>query len=67
VAIRSPRFWDFGQFHLAYSNQAADGIGGINGGLTDFQPTGYLALDHISATRSTLGSTRACRGNPSRP
>jgi hypothetical protein len=47
LAIRSPRLWDVGQFHLAYSNQTADGFGGINGGLTDFSPPGgSFALDH---------------------
>ena len=55
VAIRSPRFWDFGQFHLAYSNQTADGIGGINGGLTDFQPAGYFALDHDQRNTLNVG------------
>jgi outer membrane cobalamin receptor len=47
LSIRSPRFWGFGQAHLAYSNQTADGHGTINGGLTDFSPpAGYFALDH---------------------
>jgi len=55
VAVRSPRFWDFGQFHLAYSNQTADGIGGINGGLTDFQPAGYFALDHDQRNTLNVG------------
>ena len=55
VAIRSPRFWDFGQFHLAYSNQTADGIGGINGGLTDFEPAGYFALDHDQRNTLNVG------------
>jgi hypothetical protein len=47
LAIRSPRLWDLGQFHLAYSNQTADGFGAVNGGLTDFSPpAGSFALDH---------------------
>jgi hypothetical protein len=47
LAIRSPRLWDVGKFHLAYSNQTADGFGAINGGLTDFSPSaGSFALDH---------------------
>ena len=47
LAIRSPRLWDVGQFHLAYSNQTADGFGAVNGGLTDFSPPGgSFALDH---------------------
>lgn len=55
VAIRSPRFWDLGQFHLAYSNQTATGNGGINGGLTDFQPAGSFALDHDQRNTLNLG------------
>ena len=54
LTVRSPRFWDFAQVHLAYSNQTADGIGGINGGLTDFVPAGYFALDHDQ--RNTLNA-----------
>jgi hypothetical protein len=46
LTLRSPRMWDTVQVHLAYSNQTADGIGGINGGLTDFGARGYFALDH---------------------
>ena len=46
LTVRSPLLWDSVQVHLAYSNQTADGIGGINGGLTDFEPAGYFALDH---------------------
>ncbi|HEX6506266.1 MAG TPA: TonB-dependent receptor [Chloroflexota bacterium] len=47
LTVRSPRLWDVGQLHLAYSNQTADGRGGVNGGLTDFRPSsGYFALDH---------------------
>jgi TonB dependent receptor/TonB-dependent Receptor Plug Domain len=47
LAVRSPRLWNIGQFHLAYSNQTADGLGAINGGLTDFSPPGgSFALDH---------------------
>ena len=46
LTIRSPLLWDSVQVHVAYSNQTADGIGGINGGLTDFEPAGYFALDH---------------------
>jgi hypothetical protein len=47
LTVRSPVFWRFGQAHLAFSNQTADGFGGITGGLTDFEPgAGYFALDH---------------------
>ena len=47
LTVRSPRFWDFGQVHVAWSNQTANGFGSITGGLTDFSPGGgYFALDH---------------------
>jgi hypothetical protein len=56
LAIRSPRVWDVGQFHLAYSNQTADGIGAINGGLTDFSPpAGSFALDHDQRNTANAG------------
>lgn len=47
LTVRSPPLWRYGQAHLAFSNQTADGFGGITGGLTDFSPgSGYYALDH---------------------
>ncbi|MGH9561755.1 MAG: TonB-dependent receptor plug domain-containing protein, partial [Terracidiphilus sp.] len=48
VTVRSPRLWNRGQVHLAYSNQSAEGRGAISGGLTDFSPPaeGYFYLDH---------------------
>ncbi|MBV8806218.1 MAG: TonB-dependent receptor, partial [Sinobacteraceae bacterium] len=47
LAVRSPRFQSGLRVHIAYSNQSADALGGITGGLTDFSPpTGYYALDH---------------------
>ena len=56
LAIRSPKLWDVGQFHLAYSNQTADGIGAINGGLTDFSPpAGSFALDHDQRNTANAG------------
>jgi hypothetical protein len=56
VAIRSPRVWNVGQFHLAYSNQTADGVGAINGGLTDFSPpAGSFALDHDQRNTANAG------------
>ncbi|HVC31716.1 MAG TPA: TonB-dependent receptor, partial [Steroidobacteraceae bacterium] len=55
LSVRSPPFWRYGQAHLAFSNQTADGFGGITGGLTDFSPgTGYYALDHDQ--RNTLNA-----------
>jgi len=56
LAIRSPKLWDIGQFHLAYSNQTADGFGAISGGLTDFSPpAGSFALDHDQRNTANAG------------
>ncbi len=56
LTIRSPRMWDVGQFHLAYSNQTADGFGAISGGLTDFSPpAGSFALDHDQRNTANAG------------
>jgi outer membrane cobalamin receptor len=56
LTIRSPRVWSVGQFHLAYSNQTADGFGAINGGLTDFSPpAGSFALDHDQRNTANAG------------
>ncbi len=56
LSIRSPRVWNVGQFHLAYSNQTADGLGAINGGLTDFSPpAGSFALDHDQRNTANAG------------
>jgi hypothetical protein len=53
TTLRSPRLWQHGQLHLAYSNQVAYGFGGVTGGLTDFSPPeGYFLLDHDQ--RNTL-------------
>jgi hypothetical protein len=56
LTIRSPRMGGVGQFHLAYSNQTADGIGSINGGLTDFSlRAGSFALDHDQRNTANAG------------
>ena len=53
VTLRSPRLWNRGGIHLAYSNQLAQGRGAITGGLTDFSPPAdYFPLDHDQ--RNTL-------------
>jgi outer membrane cobalamin receptor len=53
LTLRSPRLWQRGQVHLAYSNQIAKARGAITGGLTDFSPPqGYFPLDHDQ--RNTL-------------
>ena len=68
LTMRSPRLWSFGQAHLTYSNQTADGYGAINGGLTDFSPpAGFFALDHDQRNTANAGSRRTCRGRPLPP
>jgi len=55
LTVRSPRFWAGTHVYVTYSNQTADGIGTITGGLTDFSPpSGYFALDHDQ--RNTLNA-----------
>jgi hypothetical protein len=56
LSIRSPRFWSFGQAHVTYSNQVANGFGAVNGGLTDFSPPGgSFALDHDQRNTANVG------------
>ena len=38
LTLRSPQSWRYGQFHLAYSNQIAQQIGPITGGLICYPP-----------------------------
>ena len=60
LTLRSPQSWRYGQFHLAYSNQIAQQIGPITGGLICSPPgseacavaPGYSPLDHDQ--RNTL-------------
>ena len=65
LTLRSPRLWRYGQAHLAYSNQLAQQIGPITGGLICYDPSdptfcagtvtpGYSALDHDQ--RNTLNA-----------
>jgi outer membrane receptor for ferrienterochelin and colicin len=57
LTLRSPRIAHRGQLHLAYSNQIADGYGGINGGLTNFAPPqGLFGLDHDQTNTLNLGA-----------
>ena len=46
VTIRSPRLFRVAQWRVAYSNQIAQGIGPITGGLLEFAPAGNFFLDH---------------------
>jgi hypothetical protein len=65
LTLRSPHLWKYGQAHLSYSNQLAQQIGPITGGLTCYGPSvlptdpcyvapGYSALDHDQ--RNTLNA-----------
>jgi len=57
LTLRSPRLWRHGQVHLAYSNQIAQGNGGISGGLTDFSPPpGFFTLDHDQRNTLNVGA-----------
>jgi hypothetical protein len=54
--VRSPSLWSTVRAHLAWSNQTADGMGTISGGLTDFAPpSGYYALDHDQRNTANAG------------
>jgi outer membrane receptor protein involved in Fe transport len=46
VSLRSPRLFHMAQWRVAYSNQIAQGIGPITGGLLEDAPTGNFLLDH---------------------
>jgi len=63
LTLRSPRIWNRGQFHLAYSNQVALARGALTGGLVCFPPTsplcapaaGYSPLDHDQRNTLNVG------------
>lgn len=63
LTLRSPQSWRYGQFHLAYSNQIAQQIGPITGGLICYPPDspdcavapGYSALDHDQRNTLNVG------------
>jgi outer membrane cobalamin receptor len=63
LTLRSPRLWNRGQFHLAYSNQVAKARGAITGGLICFPPTdpscapdpNYEPLDHDQRNTLNVG------------
>ncbi len=46
ITVRSPELLGRAQLRLAYSNQIAQGLGPITGGLIEFAPVGYFLLDH---------------------
>ncbi len=63
LTLRSPSLWRYGQFHLAYSNQIAQQIGPVTGGLICYPPDspdcavdpGYSALDHDQRNTLNVG------------
>ena len=57
--VRSPRLFGRLDFHLAYSHQSVEGMGGVTGGLTDFSPpdTGFFFLDHDQRDSLSSGFT----------
>lgn len=59
ATVRSPRIFDRGEVHLAYSHMYVEGQGGLSGGLTDFAPPGrnYFFLDHDQRETLVTGFT----------
>jgi outer membrane receptor protein involved in Fe transport len=57
VTLRSPRLFRVAQWRVAYSNQIAQGIGPITGGLLEDAPAGNFLLDHDQ--RNTVTSVIA--------
>jgi hypothetical protein len=63
LTLRSPRLWNLGQFHLAYSNQIAEQRGAITGGLICSPPNspecdvapGYTPVDHDQRDTLNVG------------
>jgi outer membrane receptor protein involved in Fe transport len=46
ISVRSPQLFHTAQLRMAYSNQIAQGIGPITGGLIEFATGGNFLLDH---------------------
>ncbi|MGC2420346.1 MAG: TonB-dependent receptor [Candidatus Acidiferrales bacterium] len=65
LTLRSPRLWNRGQFHLAYSNQIAQAEGPITGGLVCpmpimmtcplYIPPGFSPVDHDQRNTLNVG------------
>jgi hypothetical protein len=54
MSVRSPHIFGRVTLRVAYSNQIAQGIGPVTGGLLEFAPEGYFFLDHDQ--RNTLNT-----------
>ncbi|MGH9583384.1 MAG: TonB-dependent receptor domain-containing protein, partial [Bryobacteraceae bacterium] len=46
VTLRSPRLFHRAELRIAYSNQIAQGVGPVTGGLLEFTDEGLFLLDH---------------------
>jgi TonB dependent receptor/Carboxypeptidase regulatory-like domain/TonB-dependent Receptor Plug Domain len=59
LTLHSPRIKGRAQVYVTYSNQIAQGKGGISGGLTDFSPSvdEFFLLDHDQRNTLHLGGT----------
>ncbi len=59
ATVQSPLITGRARIHLAYSNQTAEGGGGVVGGLTDFTPPeeGRFYLDHDQRNTLSFGTT----------
>ena len=63
LTVRTPHLWRYGQGHLAYSNQIAQQIGPVTGGLICYPPDspdcavppGYSPLDHDQRNTLNVG------------
>jgi len=53
VTIRSPEIFNRAQLRVAYSNQIAEGLGPITGGLLEDTDEGYFLLDHDQRNTAT--------------
>ncbi|HEX4230241.1 MAG TPA: TonB-dependent receptor [Bryobacteraceae bacterium] len=63
VTLRSPRLFHRAEWRVAYSNQTAQGVGPIQGGLLEEAPTSVFWLDHDQRnTLSTVLSLTLPRG-----
>jgi len=63
VSVQSPRLFKVAQLRVAYSNQIAQGIGPITGGLLEFAPAGNFLLDHDQRNTATAVLSLNLPGN----
>ncbi len=63
VTIRSPRLFHVAQWRFAYSNQIAQGIGPVTGGLLEFTDSGNFLLDHDQRNTVTSVLTLSLPGH----